>query len=72
MKAYLVMAGIITALDLERCGNSKCKISLVSAADEEKVIANNLYYFLALQTKAKAQMILRTIEIGNGYEARRR
>jgi hypothetical protein len=63
------MAGIITPQVLDKCGNSKREINLNSATDEEKLIANNLYYFLALQTKAKAQMILRTIEIGNGYEA---
>ena len=47
VKAYLVMANIITATDLERCGNAKREINLNSVSDEEKGIANNLYYFLA-------------------------
>ena len=69
VRAYLVMAGIITATDLSRCGNAKSEISMNAATEDDKLIANNLYYFLAIQTKAKAQMILRTIEVGNGYEA---
>ncbi len=60
------MAGITTATDLETCGINKRPISLVSASDEERAIANNLYYFSALPTKGRAQLILRTIEVGNG------
>ena len=57
VRAYLVMAGIITPTDLDKCGNSKREINMNSATDEEKLIANNLYYFLALQTKSKAQRL---------------
>ncbi len=57
VKAYLVMANMIAAADLDRCGNARREVSMASASDEERTIANNLYYFLALQTKGAASRL---------------
>ena len=67
-RAYCVVSSLISSEDLERAAGSTTSLPLSGQSPEARVSSGTLYYLLVLLCTEKAQVILRTVEVGNGVE----
>ena len=67
-RAYCVVSSLISSEDLERAAGSTTSLPLSGQSPEARVRSGTLYYLLVLLCTGKAQVILRTVEVGNGVE----
>ena len=67
-RAYCVVSSLISSEDLERAAGSTVPLPLTGQSPEARVKSGTLYYLLVLLCTVKAQVILRTVEVGNGVE----
>ena len=67
-RAYCVVSSLISSEDLERASGSTTSLPLSGQSPEARVRSGTLYYLLVLLCTGKAQVILRTVEVGNGVE----
>lgn len=72
MRAYFVMAGLITAQHLDTLSAMEAVVLPQDIPEERRDSVASMYYVLAMHTRGKAQMLIKTVEPGNGYEAWRR
>ena len=66
--AFIVMSGISTRDELTASASAASPISVPTDATEVRRSAS-LYYFLALQCKGRAQLTIRGVPAGQGWEA---
>ena len=67
-RAYCVVSSLISSEDLERAAGSTVPLPLTGQSPEARVKSGTLYYLLVLLCTGKAQVILRTVDVGNGVE----
>ena len=67
-RAYCVVSGLISSEDLEGAAGSNISLPLAGQSPEGRVRSGTLYYLLVLLCSGKAQVILRSVEVGNGVE----
>ena len=67
-RAYCVVSSLISNEDLERAAGSTTSLLLAGQSPEARARSGTLYYLLVLLCSGKAQVILRSIEVGNGLE----
>ena len=67
-RAYCVVSSLISSEDLERAAGSTTSLPLSGQSPEARVKSGTLYYLLVLLCTGKAQVILCTVEVGNGVE----
>ena len=67
-RAYCVVSSLISSEDLERAAGSTVPLPLTGQSPEARVKSGTLYYLSVLLCTGKAQVILRTVEVGNGVE----
>ena len=63
-----MVSSLISSEDLERAAGSTTSLPLTGQSPEARVKSGTLYYLLVLLCTGKAQVILRTVEVGNGVE----
>ena len=61
-----MVSSLISSEDLERAAGSTVPLPLTGQSPEARVKSGTLYYLLVLLCTGKAQVILRTVEVGNG------
>ena len=67
-RVYCVVSSLISSEDLERATGSATSLPLSGQSPEARLKSGTLYYLLVLLCTEKAQVILRTVEVGNGVE----
>ena len=67
-RAYCVVSSLISSEDLERAAGSTTSLPLAGQSPEARVRSGALYYLLVLLCSGNAQVILRSVEVGNGVE----
>ena len=67
-RAYCVVSSLISSEDLERAAGSTTSLPVSGQSPEARVRSGTLYYLLVLLCTKKAQVVLRTVEVGNGVE----
>ena len=67
-RAHCVVSILISRSSLERAAGSTTSLPLSGQSPEARVRSGTLYYLLVLLCTEKAQVILRTVEVGNGVE----
>ena len=67
-RACCVVSSLTSSEDLERAAVSTTSLPLTGQSPEARVKSGTLYYLLVLLCTVKAQVILRTVEVGNGVE----
>ena len=63
-----MVSSLISSEDLERAAGSTTSLPLAGQSPEARVRSGTLYYLLVLLCSGKAQVILRSVEVGNGVE----
>ena len=63
-----MVSSLISSEDLERAAVSTVPLPLAGQSPEARVKSGTLYYLLVLLCTGKAQVIMRTVEVGNGVE----
>ena len=67
-RAYCVVSSLISSEDLERAAGSTTSLPLAGQLPEARVRSGTLCFLLVLLCSGKAQVILRSVEVGNGVE----
>ena len=68
LRAYLSMTGISDTLNLVWAQEHAAVIALAGSITAVQESSRNLYYVLAMIVRGKAQLLIRAIEVGNGFE----
>ena len=68
LRAYLSMTGISDTLNLVWAQEHAAVIALAGSSTAVQESSRNLYYVLAMLVRGKAQLLIRAIEVGNGFE----